>query len=98
MASSNSRTCTTASSRTLVQEPDQDKDQCIRGNLTPLELKQLADIKSKLESLKMPQTPQTAYELYCSESQGNDKRSWEALSDSEKVRLESKSSLLFAQY
>jgi hypothetical protein len=46
----------------------------------------------------MPSTPETAFELFCSENQGADKRSWEALPDYEKAVFEHKSSLLFAQY
>ena len=81
--SSIQRSCTTATSKTVCSEANQEKEQCIRGNLTPSELNELADIKSKLRSLKMPSTPETAFELFCSEVKGAGKHEWEALTDSD---------------
>ena len=54
--------------------------------MTPLELKQLAEIKEKLSALKMPETPSTAFDIYAKESGGS--AGWETLTESEKAHYE----------
>lgn len=94
------KTCNSRTAANRVDEESQDQEECIRGNLTPLELSQLDEIKTKLSKLKMPETPGTPYELYNLDNPAasDAKRKWERLTADEKARYEQASSQKFAEY
>jgi len=95
------RTCNSRTAANRIEEdPSQDQEESIRGNLTPLELSQLDEIKAKLSKLKMPETPGTPFELYSLEHRGESdiKRKWEKLASTDKAKYEQESSQKFAEY
>jgi len=77
---------TTVTIGAMTAQEQLEMEERIRGNLTPLELKQLAEIKDKLSALEMPETPLTAFDIYTKESGGS--AGWETLTESEKAHYE----------